>query len=77
MNSDVGMYFKLPKKTKGCGSIWDYAATRLFFEELDLHVSDSMGNRLNLNNPESTFMNEGGIFYATNQFLTELFNRIK
>lgn len=71
MASGRGCYFKFPKKRKGCGSIWDYAATRLFFEELSLHVSDAKGNRLHLNNQTTTFMNEGGILYSTDKQLTE------
>ncbi|WP_258104506.1 3'(2'),5'-bisphosphate nucleotidase CysQ [Marinoscillum sp. MHG1-6] len=67
MSSGSGCYFKFPKPRKGCGSIWDYAATGLFFEELGLHVTDSNGNRLHLNNPETTFMNHGGVLFATDQ----------
>ncbi|MFY0652304.1 MAG: inositol monophosphatase family protein [Cyclobacteriaceae bacterium] len=74
-------YFKFPKKKLGCGSIWDYAATRLFFEELDINVANSQGERLHLNNNHTTFMNEGGILYATNsklaQFIIELGKYLK
>jgi len=69
MKAGKGCYFKFPKTTKGCGSIWDYAATRLFFEELDLPILDSYGKRLPLNNPTNTFMNESGIIYASNDDL--------
>jgi 3'(2'), 5'-bisphosphate nucleotidase len=69
MKTEKGCYFKFPKTTKGCGSIWDYAATRLFFEELDLPILDSYGKRLALNNPTNTFMNEVGIIYASNKDL--------
>lgn len=65
LNSASACYFKFPKKQKGGGSIWDYAATRLFFEELGLIVTDSFGKALHLNDPESTFMNKTGILYAT------------
>ncbi|ELR71517.1 3(2),5 -bisphosphate nucleotidase [Fulvivirga imtechensis AK7] len=71
MNSGAGCYFKFPKKLKGGGSIWDYAATRLFFEELGLHVSDSRGKRLHLNNPETTFMHDVGILYTTHGDLAD------
>ena len=70
MSSDKGCYFKFPKKQKGCGSIWDYAATRLFFEELRLPVSDAYGHPLHLNNLSNTFMNERAILYATKQELS-------
>ncbi|MFY0606767.1 MAG: inositol monophosphatase family protein [Cyclobacteriaceae bacterium] len=65
LSSKHGCYFKFPKQANGCGSIWDYAATRLFFEELGLIVSNANGQRLNLNLPETTFLNGEGIFYAT------------
>ncbi len=69
MSSGRGCYFKFPKEKKGCGSIWDYAATRLFMEELGLHVSTADGNPLHLNRPSTTFMNETGILYATDEEL--------
>ncbi|MEM7552098.1 MAG: inositol monophosphatase family protein [Bacteroidota bacterium] len=71
MTSGQGCYFKFPKKRKGCGSIWDYAATRLFLEELGLHVSNAQGDRLHLNDPKTTFMNSQGILYATDEKLKE------
>lgn len=69
MDAGLGCYFKFPKKQNGGGSIWDFAATRLFFEELDLYASNFSGNRLHLNNEKSTFMNEEGVIYATDQVL--------
>lgn len=81
MNSETGCYFKFPKERKGGGSIWDYAATRLFFEELGLYVSDSFGKRLHLNNPDATFMNEVGIVYTTHtalaSFIKDLRQQVK
>jgi 3'-phosphoadenosine 5'-phosphosulfate (PAPS) 3'-phosphatase len=71
MQSDYSCYFKFPKKAKGCGSIWDYAATSLFFKELGLGVTDASGNTLDLNKANTTFMNEVGILYATDQDLTQ------
>ncbi|MTI23903.1 inositol monophosphatase family protein [Fulvivirga kasyanovii] len=76
MTSGTGCCFKLPKETKGGGSIWDFAATRLFFEELDLHVSDARGGRLHLNDEKSTFMNEVGVIYATGSGLAEFIQGI-
>lgn len=66
-------YFKYPKTVKGCGSIWDYAATRLFFEEANCVVSNANGGRLHLNDPTSTFMNRQGILFCTN---AELQNKL-
>ena len=78
LTSGNGCYFKFPKKRNGCGSIWDYAATRLFAEELGYIVSNARGEELHLNDPNSTFMNAQGIIYATNpqlsDFLKELNN---
>lgn len=81
MNSETGCYFKFPKQRKGGGSIWDYAATRLFFEELGLYISDSFGKRLHLNNPDTTFMNEVGVIYSTHaelaSFIKDMRQQVK
>jgi 3'(2'), 5'-bisphosphate nucleotidase len=69
MNSKTACYFKFAKKRTGGGSIWDYAATRLFFEELGLSVSDIAGKALHLNKP-NTFMHEAGILYTTDPALS-------
>lgn len=69
MQSGSGCYVKFPKERKGCGSIWDYAATRLMAEELGCVVCDAKGERLYLNRAETTFMNQTGILYATDQAL--------
>ncbi len=76
MLSGKGCYFKFPKKQKGCGSIWDYAATQLFFEELSLPVSDAKGHRLDLNNLATTFMNQSGILYSTDEGLSAMIRNI-
>ncbi len=81
MRSGRGCYFKFPKERKGCGSIWDYASTRLFFEELQLQVCNASGARLDLNNTESTFMNHCGILYTTDRelldFIIEIGEKVK
>jgi len=69
MNSGNGCYFKFPKEAKGGGSIWDYAATRLFFEELGFYVSNASGKPLSLNAPDTTFMNKWGVTYASSREL--------
>ncbi len=71
MSSQHACYFKYPKPRKGCGSIWDYAATRLLFEETNLVVANMKGQKLHLNQSESTFMNDGGILYATSERLAD------
>ncbi len=71
-----GCYFKFPKHRRGCGSIWDYAATRLFAEEMNLCVCDVYGGRLQLNDPETTFMNKGGVVYATDEELVRFIQNL-
>ncbi|SMG13440.1 3'(2'), 5'-bisphosphate nucleotidase [Marivirga sericea] len=70
IHSSKSCYFKFPKKRKGGGSIWDFAATRLFFEELGLPCSDSFGEKLELNNPNTTFMNDVGVLYTNEEKLS-------
>lgn len=55
---------KFPKKEKGGGSIWDYAATACIFHELGLPATNMEGGTLDLNRKESTFMNHEGVFYS-------------
>ena len=54
---------KLPKKEKGGGSIWDFAATTCIFNELGLNATDFYGGHLDLNKSENTFMNHKGVYY--------------
>lgn len=76
LHSASACYFKFPKDQEGGGSIWDFAATRLFFEELGLIVADSFGKQLHLNNPESSFMNKTGVLYATDSALFDFVIRL-
>ena len=76
MNASHGCYFKPPKPQDGGGSIWDFAATRLFFEELNLHISNFTGQPLLLNNPGTTFMNHAGVIYATDSRLADVIYRM-
>ena len=55
---------KFPKKEKGGGSIWDFAATACIYEELGLPATNFEGERLDLNRKDDTFMNQEGVFYA-------------
>ncbi|WP_425391464.1 inositol monophosphatase family protein [Ekhidna sp.] len=77
MNVSNGCYFKFPKQNKGCGSIWDYAATRLFFEELDLPVFNAFGEVLFLNDAKTAFMNKQGITYSTRKELSQYIFKLK
>ncbi len=60
-------YFKPVKTTEGGGSLWDFAATAVIFNELNAIVSDASGNPLELNRAESTFMNHRGVIFASHQ----------
>lgn len=64
-------YFKFPKAQAGGGSLWDYAATACIFQEAKAFVSDIHGAPLELNRPDSTFMNHRGILYATDSKLAK------
>lgn len=57
-------YFKLPKKERGGGSIWDFAATSALANAASIWVSDIYGKPLNLNSAESLFMNKSGVIFA-------------
>lgn len=70
-------YFKFARKEKGGGSIWDFAATGLIFEELGLPVTNIKGEKLLLNTPETTFMNQQGVIYATNERIREMVLEVK
>lgn len=55
---------KLPKKERGGGSIWDFAATACIYQELGLPATNFEGGRLDLNGTGGTFMNQQGVFFA-------------
>lgn len=59
------LFLKLPKKEKGGGSIWDYAATVCIFKELGLEATDFYGKPLELNRKDGSFMNTKGIYYSS------------
>lgn len=72
MNAPLSCYFKLPKQQKGGGSIWDFAATRLFFEELGLYVTDASGKRLKLNDANTTYMHKMGVIYTNSKTILDI-----
>jgi len=55
---------KLPKKEKGGGSIWDFAATACIFQTLGLPATNFAGGKLDLNRQDGTFMNHEGVLYT-------------
>lgn len=64
------VYFKLPKRNDGGGSLWDFAASACLFHELKAAVAtDIAGQPLKLNREESTFMNRDGVVYASSEEL--------
>ena len=60
-------YFKLPKPNEGGGCLWDFAATACLFHEVGGIATDYYGQALDLNRPDSTFMNHRGVMFATDQ----------
>ena len=64
-------YFAYPKKENGGGSIWDFAASACIYKEAGAWVSDIHGNPLDLNRPDSTYLNHRGVLYATNEALAK------
>ncbi len=58
------LMFKFPKKEKGGGSLWDYAATACIFNELGLRATDFKGAPLDLNRRDSLFMNHNGVWFS-------------
>ena len=56
------VYFKLPKASKGGGSLWDFAASACLLEAWGQPANDILGKPLDLNKKGSTFMNECGWF---------------
>ena len=63
MENGPALMLKFPKKEKGGGSIWDFAATACLFQELGLPATNYAGGRLDLNREDGTFMNHEGIYY--------------
>ncbi len=64
-------YFKFPSNKKGGGCFWDFAASCCLFNELNAVVTDIEGNALQLNRPESLFLNHCGVLYASDKKLAE------
>ncbi|MEM9016504.1 MAG: inositol monophosphatase family protein [Verrucomicrobiota bacterium] len=69
---DPALYFKFPKKSRGGGSVWDFAATACLASEWGQPATDIHGDPLDLNPAGCTFMNEKGVVYGSNEELREL-----
>ncbi len=76
LESAPGCHFKFSKPNEGGGSIWDYAATACLFQEAGAWVTDVLGEPLDLNRADSTFMNHRGAVYATDQALAQQIRKI-
>ncbi|MBS2212364.1 hypothetical protein KEM09_13190 [Carboxylicivirga mesophila] len=63
------VYFKLPKKEDGGGSLWDYAASACIFNEIGAYANSFNKEELDLNRHDSTFMNHKGICYCSGKQL--------
>lgn len=62
-------YIKKPKIESGGGSIWDFSSTVALFNECGSIAEDIYGKPINLNNPESTFMNKTGVVFCHNKII--------
>jgi 3'(2'), 5'-bisphosphate nucleotidase/myo-inositol-1(or 4)-monophosphatase len=71
-----GCYFKIPKPQTGGGSLWDFAATACIISEAGAYGKSLDGSPLDLNRPDSTFMNHKGVFYCSNQNIANKLVRI-
>lgn len=71
LEKNPSCYFKFPKPQQGGGSLWDYAATACIFQEAGAVACDISGNPLDLNRPDSTFMNHRGVLFSSDPFLAE------
>jgi 3'(2'), 5'-bisphosphate nucleotidase/myo-inositol-1(or 4)-monophosphatase len=66
------IYYKLPKKALGGGSLWDFAASSVIQSEAGGYNSDYDNNPLDLNREDSTFMNHRGVIYSSSKKLSRL-----
>ncbi|UDQ98845.1 inositol monophosphatase family protein [Lentisphaerota bacterium WC36G] len=69
LEQSPGCYVKYPKP-KG-GSLWDYAATAAIYQEFGAVACDIYGSPLELNRPDSTYMNHNGIIFANDDKIAQ------
>jgi 3'-phosphoadenosine 5'-phosphosulfate (PAPS) 3'-phosphatase len=70
------VYFKLPQKEAGGGSLWDFAATECIVNKAGGWASDFFMEKLDLNRPDSTFMNHKGVLFATDKILADAISKL-
>jgi len=64
LENGPAMMLKFPKKEKGGGSIWDYAATACIYNELGFPATNFNGEKLDLNKKGDAFMNHEGVCFS-------------
>ncbi|MCG8428303.1 MAG: hypothetical protein MI754_13190, partial [Chromatiales bacterium] len=64
-------YFKYTRTGNSGGSLWDYAATACLYNEAGAVAADIYGQPMDLNRPDSTFMNHRGLLFAGHQALAD------
>jgi len=67
VSNNPGCYFKLPKPTPGGGSLWDFAASACIINEAKAYAKSFDGSPLDLNRPDSTYMNHKGVLFASDK----------
>lgn len=71
LENSPACYVKCPKPNKGGGSVWDFSASAVLFNEIGAIASDVHGQPLDLNRSDSTFMNHRGVIFAIDKSLAE------
>lgn len=69
LNRSPACYFKFPKKEKGGGALWDFAASACLMREAGGVVSGFSGSPLDLNSKASLYLNQSGVIYASDETL--------
>lgn len=72
LESGSGTYFKFPKEVEGGGSLWDFAASSCIYNEAGAIATNVYGGDLELNREDTTFMNRGGVLFATDLRIAEM-----
>ena len=64
LEDNPALYFKFPQKRAGGGCIWDFAATTCIYNEVGAFATDIQGNRLQLNNRGTCYLNHCGVLFT-------------
>ncbi len=76
LDNAPGCYFKLAKPQPGGGSLWDFAAIACIVQEAGAYAKSMDGSPLDLNRPDSTFMNHKGVMFASNSEIVSALKEI-